>query len=66
MPGESGFLCRANAPEELAAAMVELLRGPSCVRAMGAAGRRLALERFDQAHIVTQTLAVYAAALAAP
>jgi glycosyltransferase involved in cell wall biosynthesis len=66
LPGESGFLCRAGAPEELAAAMAELLRRPELVRAMGAAGRRLAVERFDQAHIVRQTLEVYAAALAAP
>jgi glycosyltransferase involved in cell wall biosynthesis len=66
LPGESGFVCRANAPEELASAMVELLRRPELVQAMGAAGRRLALERFDQAHVVKRTLEVYAAALAAP
>ena len=46
--------------------MVKLLSRPELVRAMGAAGRRLALERFDQTHIVAQTLGVYAAALAAP
>ena len=66
LSGASGFLCPANAPEELAAAMVKLLSRPELVRAMGAAGRRLALERFDQTHIVAQTLGVYAAALAAP
>ena len=66
LPGASGFLCPANAPEELAAAMVKLLSRSELVRAMGATGRRLALERFDQSHIVAQTLGVYAAALAAP
>ena len=66
LSGASGFLCPANAPEELAAAMVKLLSRPELVRAMGAAGRRLALERFDQTHVVAQTLGVYAAALAAP
>ena len=66
VPGGSGFLCRANAPEELAVAMVELLSRPDLVRAMGATGRRLAVERFDQAHVVKETLEVYAAALAAP
>ena len=43
LSGASGFLCPANAPEELAAAMVKLLSRPELVRAMGAAGRRLAL-----------------------
>jgi glycosyltransferase involved in cell wall biosynthesis len=66
LAGASGFLCPANAPEALAAAMVELLSRPQLVREMGATGRRLAVERFDQRHIVAQTLGVYAAALAAP
>ena len=66
LSGASGFLCPANAPEELAAAMMKLLSRPELVRAMGAAGRRLALERFDQTHVVAQTLGVYVAALAAP
>ena len=65
VPDVSGLLCPANAPAEFAAAMVKLLSQPKLARMMGAAGRRLALERFDQTHIVAQTLRVYAAALAA-
>ena len=66
LAGASGFLCPANAPDALAAAMMELLSRPQLVRAMGAMGRRLAVERFDQRHIGAQTLGVCAAALAAP
>ena len=42
LAGASGFLCPANAPDALAAAMMELLSRPQLVRAMGAMGRRLA------------------------
>lgn len=65
LPAVSGFICRANAPKDLAAAMMELLRQPDMIARMGSAGRQLALERFDQEHIVKQTLQVYARALAA-
>ena len=66
LANESGFICRANAPEDLAAAMLELLQRPDLVRTMGMSARQVALERFDKVHIVRRTLEVYAAALAAP
>ena len=56
----------SGAPQEIAAAMIELLRRPELVREMGARGRELAVERFDQSHVVRRTLEVYAAALATP
>jgi glycosyltransferase involved in cell wall biosynthesis len=66
LPGASGFVCSAGAPQEIAAAMIELLRRPELVREMGARGRVLAVERFDQSHVVRRTLEVYAAALPTP
>jgi glycosyltransferase involved in cell wall biosynthesis len=62
-PGRSGFLCAPHAPQELAAAMLQLLDDPARIAAMGDEGRRLAVERFDAKRIVDETLLVYAAAV---
>ncbi len=44
--GETGLLT-AHTPEALSAAVLELLNDPARARAMGAAGQRDVLERFD-------------------
>jgi len=62
-PGRSGFLCAPHMPQELAGAMLELLDHPSRIVAMGAEGRRLAVERFDKNRIIDEMLLVYTAAL---
>ncbi len=63
--GVSGFLCPPKSPTSLAGAICELLKNPQCIAAMGKAGRRLAVERFDSRIIIAETLATYERALGA-
>lgn len=59
--GESGLLVAPANPSELATAIARLLNDPILRSRMGAAGRRLALERFDVANNIGQLEAVYRA-----
>lgn len=61
--GRSGLLVPPRAPQSLAAAMTEILRAPERIAAMGEAGRRLAVARFDRRVIIAETLQVYERAL---
>ncbi|MDR7523653.1 MAG: glycosyltransferase family 4 protein [Armatimonadota bacterium] len=45
--GETGLLVKPESPEEVAAAIVRLLRDPDLARRLGEAGRRLAQEEFS-------------------
>jgi glycosyltransferase involved in cell wall biosynthesis len=62
--GETGLLVPPGDPAALAAALAALLTAPDRARAMGAAGRARAAERFTLRHMVAATHAVYARALA--
>lgn len=58
-PGRNGVrVPRADAPA-LAAAIADLLADGATARAMGRAGRELALERFDERRIFTTVIGVY-------
>ena len=59
--GETGWLCPVKDPVALADCMLQLLAMPAAERqAMGMAGRRFVVERFDE----QQTVAHYLATLA--
>jgi glycosyltransferase involved in cell wall biosynthesis len=62
--GVTGRLVPARDPRTLAAAIRDLLADPGRARAMGAAGRERARERFDEERVVERTLAVYERLLA--
>jgi glycosyltransferase involved in cell wall biosynthesis len=53
LDGKSGILVPPQAPEPLAAAMLELLRNPGRADQMGVAGRRHVEENFDLRHTVS-------------
>lgn len=57
--GETGLLAEARRPDLFAAALAELLTNGDRARAMGAAGRRLLLERFSSERMVAETEALY-------
>jgi len=57
--GETGFLVKRRDPAEVAARILQLLRDAGLRRRMGEAGRRLALEEFDQKANVARLLALY-------
>lgn len=63
--GVTGRLVPPRDPRALAEAVLELLRQPARARAMGEAGRRWALDRFDLGPQVAATARVYRGALAA-
>lgn len=63
--GRSGLLVSPDAPDELAAAMVELLADPVRARALGEAGRRRALALFSYPEMVARIDRIYALALSA-
>jgi phosphatidyl-myo-inositol dimannoside synthase len=56
-PGETGFVVDPHDPAALADRLLGLLADPAAARAMGAAGRRLVLDRFglDQARRTLRT-----------
>jgi glycosyltransferase involved in cell wall biosynthesis len=62
--GETGLLVPPGDPGALAAAIRTLVTDPERVVAMGAAGRRRALEAFAQARCTQRTSELYEAALA--
>jgi glycosyltransferase involved in cell wall biosynthesis len=57
--GQTGFLVERRNPAELAARILDLLRDPDLRRRMGEAGRRLALEEFDQQTNVARLIELY-------
>jgi glycosyltransferase involved in cell wall biosynthesis len=54
--GETGFLVPAMTVEPLAAALARLSADPGLRARLGAAGRAMALERFDEAKVVARTI----------
>ena len=58
-PGRTGLLVEARNTEALAQAIRTLLDDPSCLRAMGEAGRRWAEQVFDVREVVSRHLAIY-------
>ena len=62
--GRTGLLVPPDAPEDLAAAIVDLLADPARARALGEAGRRRALARFDHSEMVARVERISARALA--
>ena len=61
--GQTGLLCPAGDAAAVAAALLRLLRSPQEARALGAAGRALAVERFDWRRMVADLEAAYRAGL---
>jgi glycosyltransferase involved in cell wall biosynthesis len=59
VPGETGILVPAKSPNELAAAMLRLIRNPEMCAAMGAAGRRRVEDVFSLAGVVRSYESVY-------
>ena len=57
--GQSGLLVRPNHADELAAALVDLLKNPALRAQLGAAGRRRVEQEFSVEKMVEGTLAVY-------
>ena len=57
--GDNGLLVPVRHPAALAEAIVELLRDPGRRRAMGARGRRIAEERFDQRVVFERVATAY-------
>jgi glycosyltransferase involved in cell wall biosynthesis len=62
--GETGRLVPKGDAEALAEAILSMLSSPATARAMGAAGRRRAQERFDRPQIVDRVLDLYEEMLA--
>jgi glycosyltransferase involved in cell wall biosynthesis len=58
--GISGFIVPSEDPGALAAAITELLTDSSRANAMGAAGKRIAAEKFTTEAMMTQTTKTYA------
>ena len=59
LDGETGLLVPPGEPEPLADAIATLLADVARARAMGAAGRRRALEHFDVRRVARQVQAIY-------
>jgi glycosyltransferase involved in cell wall biosynthesis len=57
--GRTGLLVAPGNSEELAAALLELLRNRQLAEMMGSAGRQLALTRFTQAKMIERFLGLY-------
>jgi starch synthase len=64
--GETGFLVESGDEASFAARVNELVADPARAQAMGDAGRRRAIERFDWNAIARETVAVYEQVLASP
>jgi len=57
--GISALACPPNDPQALASAITRLLADPGLRRRLGAAGRQVALERFDRRRLAEEWTAVY-------
>ena len=57
--GKTGFLVERRDPAELAARILDLVRDAGLRRRMGEAGRRLAMEEFDQQTNVARLIELY-------
>ena len=57
--GHTGLLVPPDNPEELAQALLQMLRQPARAREMGLAGRRVALQRFHPDVVAAKTVALY-------
>ncbi len=64
--GESGLLVDPQRPPALAAALKELFTDADSRRAMGAAGRRMVDQHFNEDVVIRQTLGVYESVTGAP
>jgi glycosyltransferase involved in cell wall biosynthesis len=59
IPGETGYLCRPSALNEIAACCIDLLQNREKRVAMGKKGHEYALSEFDVRQMVTQIDGVY-------
>jgi len=57
--GHNGLLVPPRDPQALADAVEQVLADESLRDSMGRAGRKLAVERYDERHVVRQTLSAY-------
>lgn len=57
--GVTGFLSKSRNTKELADFCLTLLQNPAQAKAMGAAGRTLAIERFSRERMISETLNLY-------
>ncbi len=57
--GETGALCAARAPQEMAAAILSYVRDPECARRHGAAGRAVVERDFALSRMVETYASVY-------
>ena len=57
--GETGLLVTPGAPEQLADAIIRLLRDPSVRQRMGLAGRRMVEKQFEWSHILDDWVTTY-------
>jgi glycosyltransferase involved in cell wall biosynthesis len=64
-PGRNGVLVPLRDPTALARVMLNLLADPAQLRRLGAGGRDLALERFDERRVFERVLDTYGRLLAA-
>ena len=61
--GVTGYLCAPRSVSDLASAMERILGDPESVLELGFAGRKLAVEKFDERIIFSKMMQVYEAAL---
>jgi glycosyltransferase involved in cell wall biosynthesis len=61
--GKTGILVSPGRPDELAAALTQLLNDPARGRAMGRAGRKRVEDKFSWASVAARTQEVYAEAI---
>jgi glycosyltransferase involved in cell wall biosynthesis len=59
MDGKTGYLVPTRSPGQLAGAMERLATDANVRLTFGAAGRKKALEQFDQRSVIRRTLAAY-------
>ncbi len=62
--GRNGILVPKGDVAALAAALLGLLQNPTCSARMGEEGRKMAVERFDERHVIGRVLSEYARLLA--
>lgn len=57
--GETGFLVPVKNPQSLAYSIGQILDNPSLAERMGLAGRRRAIEKYDEKRVIEKQLAIY-------